>query len=106
ASPSKIRNFDFLYKKVKKDLFVSSIYGATEVFGAFSGFDLNMPGYSSECQVPALGVDLHVFDMEGRSIVGKRGETVVKTPSPSFPVYLWKDENNEKLKDTYFSKYP
>ncbi|GBN74224.1 Acetoacetyl-CoA synthetase [Araneus ventricosus] len=106
ASPSKIRNFEFLYNKVKKNLFVSSIYGATEVFGAFSGFDLNMPGYSSECQVPALGVDLHVFDTEGRSVVGKRGEMVIKTPSPSFPVYLWQDENNEKLKETYFTKYP
>ncbi|GFU54024.1 acetoacetyl-CoA synthetase [Nephila pilipes] len=105
ASPSKIRNFEFLHNNVKQDLFVSSIYGATEVFGAFSGFDLNLPGYSSECQVPSLGVDLHCFDSEGRSVVGKRGEMVVKTPTPSFPVYLWKDNKNAKLNETYFSKY-
>ncbi|KAF8781725.1 Acetoacetyl-CoA synthetase like protein [Argiope bruennichi] len=106
ASPSKIRNFDFLHKHAKRDLFVSSIYGATEVFGAFSGFDLNLPGYASECQVPALGVDLHVFDEQGKSVIGQRGEMVVKTPTPSFPVYLWKDKNNVKLNETYFSKYP
>ncbi|GBN72853.1 Acetoacetyl-CoA synthetase [Araneus ventricosus] len=106
ASPSKIRNFEFIQKNVKKEFFVSGIYGATEVFGAFTGFDLNLPGYASECQVPALGVDLHVFDEQGRSVIGKRGEMVVKTPTPSFPVYLWKDENNAKLNETYFSKYP
>ncbi|GIY91878.1 acetoacetyl-coenzyme A synthetase [Caerostris extrusa] len=105
ASPSKIRNFEFLHNRVNKNLFVSSIYGATEVFGAFSGFDLNLPSYSSECQVPSLGVDLHVFDDFGTSVVGKRGEMVVTTPTPSFPVYLWNDKNNAKLKETYFSKY-
>ncbi|GBN53442.1 Acetoacetyl-CoA synthetase [Araneus ventricosus] len=106
SGPSQIRNFEFLQGKVNKNLFVSSIYGATESFGMFSGIDLNTPCYSSECQVPALGCDLHVFDTEGRSVVGRRGEMVVKTPTPAFPIYLWKDENNERLNETYFSKYP
>lgn len=32
----------------------------------FSGFDLNTPAYSSEIQCPALGVDLKIFDTEGK----------------------------------------
>ncbi|XP_054720351.1 acetoacetyl-CoA synthetase-like, partial [Uloborus diversus] len=31
---------------------------------------------------------------------------VIATPSPSFPVFLWKDVNHSRLNDTYFSKYP
>ncbi|GIY39598.1 acetoacetyl-CoA synthetase [Caerostris darwini] len=65
AAPSKQRNFEFLLNNVKKDLFIASSYGATEVFGNFSGFDLRRPALSSECQAPALGVDLQVFDDHG-----------------------------------------
>ncbi|KFM70538.1 Acetoacetyl-CoA synthetase, partial [Stegodyphus mimosarum] len=81
------------------------MYGATEVFGAFSGFDLNTPSYGGEIQGPALGVDIRCFDHKGNSVVGQRGELVVATPTPSFPICLWKDVNHSRLNDTYFSKY-
>ncbi|KAG8195206.1 hypothetical protein JTE90_027949 [Oedothorax gibbosus] len=105
GSPVKKQNFEYLQKTVKKDLFVGSMYGATEVFGAFSGFDLNSPSYGGEIQAPALGVDIRCLDQDGNYVIGQRGELVIATPTPSFPVYLWKDENNKRLKDTYFSKY-
>ncbi|KAG8195203.1 hypothetical protein JTE90_027946 [Oedothorax gibbosus] len=105
GSPPKPKNYEFLLNKVKRDLFVGSLYGSTETFGIFSGFDLNSPLYMCEIQAPALGVDLHCFDDKGNSIVGVRGEVVVSTPSPSFPIYLWRDEENSLLRDTYFSKY-
>ncbi|XP_042895655.1 acetoacetyl-CoA synthetase-like isoform X4 [Parasteatoda tepidariorum] len=106
ASPVKLQNVDFLLQKVKPDLFVGCLYGATEVIGVFSGFDYNSPVYSSEIQCPALGVDIKIFDEEGNSIVGKPGELVLATPTPSLPVCVWNDENGEKMKETYFSKYP
>ncbi|GIY67535.1 acetoacetyl-CoA synthetase, partial [Caerostris darwini] len=106
ASPVKRRNYDFIYRNLKtKDVFIGSQYGATEVFGDFTAFDFNTPSYMGECQVPALGVDLHCFDHEGNSVVGQRGELVISTPCPSFPVYLWGDKNNKRLQDTYLSKY-
>ena len=46
-----------------------------------------------------------VYDENGKSIVGKKGELVCKTPFPSKPLYFWKDNNNKKYLDTYFSKY-
>ncbi|CAL1286781.1 unnamed protein product, partial [Larinioides sclopetarius] len=36
---------------------------------------------------------------------GERGEIVVATPCPSFPIYLWGDKDNKRLLDTYLSKY-
>ncbi|GFQ73255.1 acetoacetyl-CoA synthetase, partial [Trichonephila clavata] len=106
GSPVKRQNFEYLHRTVKKDLFVGSMYGATEVFGAFSGFDFNTPSYGGEIQAPALGVDIRCYDHNGNSIVGQRGELVIGTPSPSFPVFLWKDTDNKRLYDTYFTKYP
>ncbi|GFY42992.1 acetoacetyl-CoA synthetase, partial [Trichonephila inaurata madagascariensis] len=105
GSPVKRQNFEYLHSTVKKDLFVGSMYGATEVFGAFSGFDFNTPSYGGEIQAPALGVDIRCYDHNGNSIVGQRGELVIGTPSPSFPVFLWKDTDNKRLHDTYFTKY-
>ncbi|CAL1289689.1 unnamed protein product [Larinioides sclopetarius] len=106
ASPVKLQNIDFILKKVKPDFLVGCLYGATEVIGVFSGFDYNSPVYSSEIQCPALGVDIRIFDDKGNSIVGKSGELVIATPTPSFPVCLWNDEGGSKMQDTYFSKFP
>ncbi|XP_055934403.1 acetoacetyl-CoA synthetase-like [Argiope bruennichi] len=106
ASPVKKRNYDFIYKNLKRnDIFIGSQYGATEMFGDFTGFDFNTISYMGECQVPALGVDLQCVDKQGKPVVGQRGEVVVATPCPSFPVCLWGDKGNKRLYDTYLSKY-
>ncbi|KAG8195205.1 hypothetical protein JTE90_027948 [Oedothorax gibbosus] len=105
ASPLKRSHYEFVLKYVKKDVYIGYNYGATEVFGSFSGYDLNSPAHMCEMQVPALGVDMHVFDEQGNSVVGQRGELVIKTPTPSFPVFLWKDIGHKKMHETYITKY-
>ncbi|CAL1286765.1 unnamed protein product [Larinioides sclopetarius] len=106
SSPVKLQNVDFILQKVKTDIFVGCLYGSTESMGVFSGFDLNSPVYSSEIQCPALGVDIRIFDDEGNSIVGKSGELVFSTPSPSLPVCIWNDEIGSIMQNTYLSKFP
>ncbi|GFY60119.1 acetoacetyl-CoA synthetase [Trichonephila inaurata madagascariensis] len=106
ASPVKLQNVDFILQKVKPDVFVGCLYGATEVIGVFSGFDYNTPVYSSQIQCPALGVDIRIFDDEGNSILGKSGELVIATPTPSLPVCVWNDEGDAKMQETYLSKFP
>ncbi|XP_055934271.1 acetoacetyl-CoA synthetase-like [Argiope bruennichi] len=105
SSPPKPRNYNFLLNKVKKDLYVGCMYGATEFLATLSANNFNMPAYACESQIPALGVDLHCFDSKGNSIVGQRGEMVITTPTPSFPIYLWGDKNNERMRESYFNKY-
>ncbi|XP_055933995.1 acetoacetyl-CoA synthetase-like isoform X2 [Argiope bruennichi] len=105
ASPVKPKNYEYIYDKVKKDVFLGTLYGATETFGDVTAFDYNSPSYMNECQVPALGVDFHCFDKVGNSVIGKRGEIVIGKPTPSLPMYLWKDKNNERLMASYFNKY-
>ncbi|XP_055934201.1 acetoacetyl-CoA synthetase-like [Argiope bruennichi] len=100
------QDYKFLLNNVKKDLIIASIYGATETMGTFSSCDLNSSFYECECQVPSLGVDLHIFEEKGNSVIGKRGEVVITTPNPALPVYLWNDEKNLKMNKEYFSKHP
>ncbi|GFY45836.1 acetoacetyl-CoA synthetase, partial [Trichonephila inaurata madagascariensis] len=64
GSPPKPRNYEFLLNRVKKDLFVGCMYGASEGMGTFSAYNLNMPAYACESQIPALGINLQVYDPE------------------------------------------
>ncbi|PRD35317.1 UNVERIFIED_CONTAM: Acetoacetyl-CoA synthetase [Trichonephila clavipes] len=105
GSPPKPRNCEFLLNRVKKDLFVGCMYGASEGMGTFSAYNLNMPAYACESQIPALGINLQVYDPEGNSIIGPRGEMVVTTPTVTLPLFIWGDTNNERLNEAYFSKY-
>ncbi|GFY79198.1 acetoacetyl-CoA synthetase [Trichonephila inaurata madagascariensis] len=105
ASPVKPRNFEYLFNTLKKDLFIGNLYGTTEAFGDFTGFDFNLPSYNTECQVPALGVEIKCFDPKGNPVVGERGEIVFPLPTPSFPIFLWNDKNNIRMQETYFKKF-
>ncbi|GFR00344.1 acetoacetyl-CoA synthetase [Trichonephila clavata] len=106
ASPPKRRNYEFVYENLRtKDVFLGSQYGATELFGDFSGFDYNSPSYMGECQVPALAHDVQCYDENGKSVVGERGEVVLTNPSPAMPIFIWGDKDNKRLHDTYLSKY-
>lgn len=106
GSPVKVHNIKYVQTKVKKDLFVGSLYGTTESHGFLSGFDYNLPSYAGEIQVPALGKDIHCYDKTGRPVIGQLGELVLTARSPSFPLYLWKDEGGRVLSKTYLNKFP
>ncbi|GFS67817.1 acetoacetyl-CoA synthetase [Trichonephila clavipes] len=82
------------------------LQGTTESHGCFSGFDYNLPSYAGEVQVPALGKDIYCFDKDGHPVYGQLGELVLTARSPSFPLYLWKDEDGSVMKKTYLSKFP
>lgn len=73
-------------------IYCSFFLGSTEVFGFLSAFDMNLPVYGGEIQVPALGIDLKCFDSEGKfmrislrlrlllknSVVGALISTIIK----------------------------
>ncbi|XP_042903834.1 acetoacetyl-CoA synthetase-like isoform X2 [Parasteatoda tepidariorum] len=106
GSPVKVQNYLFIKEKVKRNVFTCSQYGASESFGTFSGFDLNLPCYAGEIQAPGLGMDVKCFDQKGKSVLNRRGEMVLAKPTPSLPVFIWKDEDHSIMKETYLSKYP
>lgn len=98
--------FDYVYQKVKKDIWLASMSGGTDVCSAFVGGNPLWPVYSGEIQCRALGCSLEAWDDNGKPVTGEVGEMVITKPMPSMPVYLWNDEDFSKYEDSYFSTFP
>lgn len=53
----------------------------------------------SELQTRGLGLDVRIFDDNGKEIIGAQGELVCKQAFPSMPLYFWNDESGSKYHD-------
>jgi acetyl-CoA synthetase len=54
---------------------------------------------------PSLGMDVEVFDHDGRPVRGMVGELVCRKPWPSMTRGLWNDDTN-RYEKTYWSRWP
>jgi acetoacetyl-CoA synthetase len=97
--------FEYVYEKIKQDLHFNSIAGGTDINGCFVAGTPIQPVYAGELQGPALGMKVKAYNAEGRPVVDQQGELVCEAPAPSMPLYFWKDENNRKYREAYFSVY-
>ncbi len=105
GSPLSNEAFRYVYDGIKKNVWLASISGGTDLCTAFLGGCACLPVVEGELQCLDLGADIHSFDDDGNSLVDQVGELVIKKPMPSMPVFLWND-NGQKLNETYFSRYP
>ena len=72
GSPLVPETFDFVYESVKPDLRLSSITGGTDLIGCFAQGNPAAPVRRGEIQCLALGMQVEVFDEEGRPAPGRR----------------------------------
>lgn len=98
--------FEWVYKNVKSDIWLTSQSGGTDICSGFVVGVPIKPVYAGEIQGRALGVDVHSFDEDGKALINEMGELVVLQPMPSMPIYFWNDEQNERYQDSYFDMYP
>jgi acetoacetyl-CoA synthetase len=106
GSPLSVENYQFVYRHIKPDVFLNNISGGTEAIACFGIGNPISPIYAGEMQGLGLGMNVHVFDDKGKSVIGKEGELVCTTPFPSMPLRFWNDKNNRKYRSTYFEMYP
>ena len=106
GSPLVQETFEYVYKFIKKNIHLASISGGTDIVSCFVLGNPNEPVYSGEIQCKGLGMDIDIFDEQGKSITNKKGELVCKSPFPSKPLFFWNDKNNQKFNEAYFIKYP
>ncbi|MDV3244015.1 MAG: acetoacetate--CoA ligase [Nitrososphaerales archaeon] len=106
GSPLPAEGFEWVYAKVKEDIWLASISGGTDVCTAFVGGCPTLPVYSGEIQCRCLGAKVESFDEERRSVVEKVGELVVTEPMPSMPLYLWGDKDGSRYRESYFGMFP
>jgi acetoacetyl-CoA synthetase len=106
GSPLAPESFDYVYDAVKDDLCLSSISGGTDIMAAFADANPILPVYRGELQCRSLGIAVEVFDEEGNTLVGEKGELVCTKPFPSMPLGFWNDRGGERYHAAYFAKYP
>lgn len=98
--------FDWVYDRVKKDLWLASMSGGTDVCSAFVGGNPMWPVYAGEIQCRALGCKLEAFNEVGKTVMDEVGEMVITEPMPSMPVSFWNDPDFKRYNDSYFEMFP
>jgi acetoacetyl-CoA synthetase len=106
GSPLMPEQFDYVYKKIKTDVQLSSISGGTDIVSCFLIGNPILPVYRGELQCRGLGLSVEVFNDKGESLINDKGELVCTKPFPSVPIYFWNDDQEEKFHASYFKKFP
>jgi len=106
GSPLLPEGFDYVYASVKEDLCLSSISGGTDIVSCFVLGNPMLPVWRGEIQCKGLGLAVEVFDENGKTVVGEKGELVCTRPFPAMPIGFWNDADGAKYRAAYFEKYP
>ena len=83
---------------------IVNISGGTEVGACFLSVSLMAPTKPCSLGFPALGLDVDVFDEEGRPLRGEVGELVCKRAWPGMTRGIWRDP--ERYLDAYWRRFP
>lgn len=106
GAPCTPETFDWFYRAVKRDLWVTSQSGGTEICSGLVGAAPLLPVHAGEIQARMLGMAVEVWNDAGHSVVDEVGELVVTKPSPSMPVRFWSDEGDVRYRESYFEHFP
>lgn len=98
--------FHWAYNYVKKDLWVVSTSGGTDLCAAFVGGCPLLPVRAGEIQCKTLGAAVETLDETRKAVTDSVGELVIKKPMPSMPLYLWNDYDGSRYQESYFNMYP
>ncbi len=96
----------WFYRNVKRDLWLCTGSGGTDICSGFAGGLPTLPVYAGEIQARHLGVSAYAFGRRGEPVTGEVGEMVITQPMPSMPVRLWNDDGDELYRRTYFADFP
>ena len=106
GSPLAPEGFDYVYEHVKRDVNLASMSGGTDIMGTFVSGSPLLPVWRGEIQCATLGMQVEVFDDDGRAVRGTKGELVCTAPFPSMPIGFWNDPQGKKYHAAYFEKFP
>ena len=104
GSPLIKESFEYVYKKLKQNVHLASISGGTDIVSCFVLGIPHLPVFSGEIQCKSLGVNVDIFDDDGKSTNGK-GELVCKSALPTMPIGFWNDQKKVKYIQSYYSKF-
>jgi acetoacetyl-CoA synthetase len=106
GSPLAPSGFDWVAESVSDSVALASIAGGTDVCGCLV---LGVPTEKvvrGEIQGPALGLDIAIFDQDGKEVAqGEDGELVCRNDFPTVPLRFWGDDSGAKMRAAYFERF-
>ena len=106
GSPLSPSGFDWVTESVSDSVSLASIAGGTDVCGCLV---LGVPTEKvvrGEIQGPALGLDIAIFDQDGKEVApGEDGELVCRNDFPTVPLKFWGDETGARMRAAYFERF-
>jgi acetoacetyl-CoA synthetase len=106
GAPLPASGFGWVYGSVKRDVWLGSVSGGTDLCTAFVASCPLLPVYAGELQCRCLGADVQAFDESGKPVDGRMGELVIASPMPCMPVSFWNDPGGRRYHESYFDNYP
>ncbi len=106
GAPSTPETFAWFYRAVKRDVWVSSQSGGTEIVSGFVGASPTLPVRAGEIQARMLGMDVHAWHDDGSEAIDEVGELVCVKPFPSMPLRFWNDPDGQRYREAYFDSFP
>jgi len=98
-------SWNWFFEKIgKRKLPIINISGGTEIVGCFLSPLPITPLKPCTLRGPGLGMDIDVFDDNGKPIKGQTGHLVAKKPAPSMTRGFWNEP--ERYIETYWSRWP
>lgn len=105
GSPLSPEGFTFVYEGIKRDVHLASISGGTDIVSCFVLGNPLKPVWRGEIQGPGLGLAMDVWNDDGHSVRGEKGELVCTKAFPSMPVMFWNDPDGKKYRAAYFERF-
>lgn len=107
GAPLPSEGFDYVYENIKKDVWLCSMSGGTDICTAWVGGNPLRPVYEGEIQCRCLGCAMCAYGEEGKPLpAGEVGEMAVTKAMPCMPVYFWNDPEFKRYESSYFEMFP
>ena len=105
GSPLSVEHFDFVEKAFPHDIPLISMSGGTDVCTAFVGGCSLKPIIKGQIQARCLGAAVFSFSEKGGQQIDIEGELVITKAMPSMPLGFWGDDDQSKIKRSYYDKF-
>ena len=106
GSPLSAESFDYVYRDIKDDIMLQSVSGGTDIISCFVLGNPVQPVYRGEIQCAGLGMDVAVYNDDGKPVQQQKGELVCRQSAPSMPIGFWQDPDHSKYRAAYFERFP
>lgn len=99
-------HFDYLYANVLGNVPVSSVSGGSDIVSFFVCGNPISSVWRGEIPGAGLGMDVAVYNENGKEIMEGGGELVCRKSFPVMPIGFWNDPDMTKYHAAYFEKWP